>query len=217
MDDPHTQRRPVPRGSTPLLPPGDGPLALPPEPMEIAAGRLQLRPWEHRLGPELLVAFADPEYLRWIPNSPPATADAVARWVDSRLEQWRDGTRLSFAVQDATSAALLGSVSLGYFDAWPGCAEVGYWTVPAARRGGVATEALGVLTRWAFGALGAHRLELYHAVDNPASCRIATHLGFAYEGVARAALPRPGGGWFDMERHALLETDPPPPCGDGRR
>ena len=83
-------------------------------------------------------------------------------------------------------------MSLGYFEAWPGCAEVGYWTAPNARGRGVATEALGVLARWAFGALGAHRLELYHATENVASCRIADRCGFAYEGVARAALPDPG-------------------------
>lgn len=185
-------------------------LDLPPEPIEIAAGRLQLRPWEHRLGPELLAAMADPEYRRWAPKPPPTTAAQVEAWIIRRDEAWRAGTRLSFAVQEATSAALLGSVSLGYFGAWPRCAEVGYWTAPGARRRGVATEALGVLCRWAFGALGAHRLELYHATDNTASCRIAQRCGFALEGVARSALPRPGGGWFDMERHARLESDPPP-------
>jgi RimJ/RimL family protein N-acetyltransferase len=185
-------------------------LDLPPEPIEIAAGRLQLRPWEHRLAPELLTALADPEYLRWVPNRSPATLDRAGAWITARDAEWRAGTRLSFAVQDATSAALLGSVSLGYFEAWPRCAEVGYWTSPAARRLGVATEALGVLCRWAFGALGANRLELHHATENPASCRIALRCGFSVEGVARSALPRPRGGWYDMERHGRLRSDPPP-------
>jgi RimJ/RimL family protein N-acetyltransferase len=183
-------------------------LDLPPEPVEIAAGRVQLRPWEMRLAPELLVAMADPEYARWIPDPPPATLEQVHAWIRARNEHWRAGRRLSFAVQDATGGALLGSVSLGYFEAWPGCAEVGYWTAPHARGTGVATHALGVLCRWAFGALGAHRLELHHATENTASCRVAVRCGFRPEGVARSALPRPGGGWYDMERHALLRSDP---------
>lgn len=189
------------------------PLDLPPEPIEIAAGTLQLRPWEHRLAPELLAAMADPLYREWAVSRVPATEDEVHAWIDGRLAAWRAGRVLSFAVQDATSAELLGSVSLRSFGIWPRAADVGYWTASGARSRGVAVAALGVLTRWAFTGLELNRLTLFHAVQNTVACQVAEHAGYRHEGVARGALPRAEGGWFDMEMHARLAGDPAPRPG----
>ncbi|MGQ0464821.1 MAG: GNAT family N-acetyltransferase [Sporichthyaceae bacterium] len=182
---------------------------LPDEPIEIAAGRIQLRPWEHRLAPELLAAFADPEYRRWGLPAPEPTLEGVHQWIDGRDRAWRAGERLSFAVQDITTAALLGEVGLKGFDVWPSAAEVGYWVAPAARRRGVATAAVRTLSRWAFGALDLHRLRLDHAVGNTASCVVAARCGFAVEGIARSAQPLGDGTWSDVETHARLAADPP--------
>ncbi|MGQ0632030.1 MAG: GNAT family N-acetyltransferase [Sporichthyaceae bacterium] len=189
------------------------PLVLPPEPIEIAAGTLQLRPWEHRLAPELLAAMSDPLYRQWAVREVPSDEAQVHAWIDARLAAWAAGTVLSFAVQDATSAQLLGSVSLRSFAIWPRGADVGYWTAPGARNSGVAVASLNVLTRWAFTALEVNRLTLFHAVENTASCQVAQRCGFRAEGVARGALPRAAGGWFDMEMHARLAGDPAPQPG----
>jgi RimJ/RimL family protein N-acetyltransferase len=198
-----------------ITPDPHAPPELPPEPIEIAAGTLQLRPWEHRLIPELLQAFADPVYQQWAVAAVPTT-DADARaWIDARLAAWRDGRVLSFAVQDATSAELLGSVTLRSFGIWPRAADIGYWTAPAARRRGVAVAAVNVVTRWAFTALELNRLTLFHAVQNVAACQVAASAGYQLEGVARGALPRAEGGWFDMEMHARLAGDPAPRPGTG--
>ncbi len=182
---------------------------LPDEPIEIAAGPFQLRPWEHRLAPELLVALADPEYRRWGVPGPQPTLDVALAWIDERDRSWRTGERLSFAVQDITTATLLGEVGLKGFREWPSSAEVGYWVAPAARRSGVATAAVRTLCRWAFGALDLHRLRLHHAVANAASCGVALRCGFAVEGIARSAQPL-ADGWSDLELHARLATDPEP-------
>lgn len=189
------------------------PLELPPEPIEIAAGTLQLRPWEYRLVPELLASMADPVYREWAVQAVPTDEAGVRAWIDAREQAWRAGRVLSFAVQDATSAELLGSVSLRSFGIWPRAADVGYWTAPAARERGIAVAALNVLTRWAFSALELNRLTLYHAVQNTAACQVAERAGYLAEGVARGALPRAEGGWFDMEMHARLAGDPAPRPG----
>jgi RimJ/RimL family protein N-acetyltransferase len=189
------------------------PPELPPEPIEIAAGTLQLRPWEHRLVPELLAAMADPGYQEFAVAAVPTTEADAAAWIDARLEAWRAGRVLSFAVQDATSAELLGSVTLRSFGIWPRAADIGYWTAPAARQRGVAVAAVNVLTRWAFSALELNRLTLFHAVQNEAACQVAFSAGYQVEGVARGALPRARGGWFDMEMHARLAGDPAPRPG----
>ncbi len=187
----------------PLAPP-----ELPPEPIEIAAGTLALRPWEYRLVPELLVAMSDPLYRAWAVQAVPTDEAGVRTWIEAREQAWREGRVLSFAVQDATTAELLGSVSLRSFGIWPRAADVGYWTAPAARGRGVAVAAVNVITRWAFVGLELNRLTLYHAVQNEAACQVATRAGYHPEGVARGALPRAEGGWFDMEMHARLAGDP---------
>lgn len=81
---------------------------------------------------------------------------------------------------------------------------IGYWTAPWARGQGVAPDAVAAISRWTFDAVGLHRLELSHAVENIASCRVAVKAGFAAEGIMRSALPRPVGGWWDTELHAMI-------------
>ena len=71
-------------------------------------------------------------------------------------------------------------------------AEVGYWTAAAARNRGVASQAVEMVTTWAFesfGAAGLRRIQLLHQHDNLASCRVAQKSGYALTGVLPADLP----------------------------
>jgi RimJ/RimL family protein N-acetyltransferase len=70
--------------------------------------------------------------------------------------------------------------------------ELGYLVAPEARGRGVATEALRLLTEWAFSSLDAMRIELLIAVDNPASKRVAERCGYVREGVMRSLYVKPG-------------------------
>lgn len=185
---------------------------LPPEPIEIPAGPIQLRPWEHRLAPELLTALRDPEYRQWGPGPAPAMPelpDAHA-WIERRLSHWAQRIGCAFAVQESTTGALLGGVGFHGFSEWTDSARLGFWTMPSARGSGIATRAVRSITRWGFGGLGLHRIGLNHALSNTASCAVAERCGYAVEGVAREAMLAAGGGWYDMEVHARLATDPAP-------
>ncbi|WP_211355364.1 GNAT family N-acetyltransferase [Blastococcus colisei] len=61
---------------------------------------------------------------------------------------------------------LVGSALLHSIDRLQDDAQIGYWTAPAGRGRGVATEAV---RRWAYGALPVDRIEFCHAVENAAS------------------------------------------------
>ena len=52
-------------------------LTPPPEPVEIAAGWLQLRPWQPALGDQALVLFGDPELRRWWVTPPALGEDFI--------------------------------------------------------------------------------------------------------------------------------------------
>jgi RimJ/RimL family protein N-acetyltransferase len=76
-----------------------------------------------------------------------------------------------------------------------------------ARGRGVASDALGLLTRWGFDDLGARRIELFISVDNVASKRVAERCGYVYEGTLRGMHVKQDI-WEDTEIWSRLPTDP---------
>jgi RimJ/RimL family protein N-acetyltransferase len=147
--------------------------------------------------------FADPEVTRWNPG--PTTAEEIRAWVDRRND-WTGGDHTSWAVSDP-DGTLLGSVSLYKIDPDQRKAEIGYQTAPWARRRGVAAAAVDAAVRAAFDGLGLHRLTLYHAVENEASCRVATRTGFQLEGLLRQGYRYGDGSYHDEHVHGLLAVD----------
>ena len=147
------------------------------EPTEITAGRLHLRPWAEWDAPALQALLDDPEVGRWTPYPYPVPPGLAAERIAGDAEAWTAGTRAELAVLDATTAELLGAV--GLYRPMATSAEVGWLTGSAARGRGVATEAVGALCRWAFGALGMTELEAQVLVGNDASRRVAEKCGFA--------------------------------------
>ena len=60
--------------------------------------------------------------------------------------------------------------------------ELGYWVAAGARGRGVATEAAGAATLFAFERLAAETVLAGHFTDNPASGRVLAKLGFELVG-----------------------------------
>ncbi|MFF2526862.1 GNAT family N-acetyltransferase [Streptomyces liangshanensis] len=169
-------------------------------PATATAPALTLRPWAERDLPSLIDAYDDPVMLRSTQHPVTDGAEAI-RWLEERARGWATGTRPSFAVFEG--ARLVAHISLRHagFSGTSDTAEVGYWTVAAARGRGMAPRALEAVTAWAFsrpgmaGATGLNRLELLHQVNNPASCRAAEKAGYGYE---RTLPPHPP---FPLEGH----------------
>jgi RimJ/RimL family protein N-acetyltransferase len=140
---------------------------------------VRLRAFEESDAPAIVAACQDPEIPRWTAVPSPYTeADALA-WLESDEEE-------TFAIVDRTSDELLGSIGVRFFDG--GVADVGYWVKREARGRGVATRALGLVSRWAFVEREVGRFQLRAEPDNVASQRVAEKAGFVREGVMRAAL-----------------------------
>jgi RimJ/RimL family protein N-acetyltransferase len=74
----------------------------------------------------------------------------------------------------------------------------------------VAGRALGAVAAFAYSDLDVVRLELYHAVDNAASCRVADKAGFRLEGTLRQSYRYSDGDLHDEHLHARLCTDAGP-------
>jgi RimJ/RimL family protein N-acetyltransferase len=98
-------------------------------------------------------------------------------------------------------------VSLHKIDADQADAEIGYWIAPWARRQGWATRSLIVASRFGIDRLGLHRVYLYHAVENVASCGVARRARFVLEGTLRQSFRYADGVYHDEHLHAVLASD----------
>ncbi|WEO77445.1 GNAT family protein [Cryobacterium sp. SO2] len=117
-------------------------------------------------------------------------------------------SRQNFAI--SIDGVAVGNVGIGSMEHRHGTGWVYYWVSAEARGRGLATLALASIADWAFTEQGLHRLELGHRTNNPASCRVAAKAGFVFEGIERQKL-KYGSERFDVETHARLRTDAPPP------
>ncbi|MFB7112775.1 GNAT family N-acetyltransferase [Streptomyces sp. NPDC056291] len=178
-------------------------------------GDVLLHPWGREstepdtLLDGLIAAAADPLIALWNPLATADRNDALA-WLESRDGGWDRGASASFAVLTATDGVLLGSVTVRWVDRADGLAMIGYWTLPTARGGGVATRATRAVTNWAFRTADARRIEIAHAVGNDASCRVAHRCGYLPEGTLRDSHRFGDGAYHDEHLHARLATDPEP-------
>ena len=185
------------------------------EPVHLSAGRLYLRPLQASDEPAVAIALRDPEIMSWNTGVSILQAPEVARaaiWLRIRHEGWVSGLAAHFAVLDATTGALLGTVGIRDINQLPQQAIASYWTMPDARGQGVAPQSLDVVCRWAFGSadaggLGLHRIWLDHALVNPGSCRVAEKAGFRLEGTMRESFLLYTGKRLDSHLHARLATD----------
>ena len=133
----------------------------------------------------LAALVADPDVRRFtrVPDPPPP--GFAETWLGRYQEGRRDGTREGFAIVDH-DRSFLGIAVAPRIDREARTAELGYVVVEAARGRGVATEALRLLTGWAFAEAGMLRLELLIGIGNPASKRVAERCGYVREGVLRS-------------------------------
>ena len=150
-----------------------------------SAPALLLRPWEATDAEALATAFQDPEMRMWLRTCIDDESEA-RRWIEGQAEAWSAGTRFSFAVmEEGADTEPLGQVVVKEVSPGISSAEVGYWTVRAARGRGIAPRALDAVAHWALTEHPLHRLELIHALDNVASCRVANKCAF----IQHAVLP----------------------------
>jgi RimJ/RimL family protein N-acetyltransferase len=184
-----------------------GPAAATPEPLpsvELTVDDLVLRPWRRADAPSVLAAFGDPEVVRWRVRSAMTGIDDALRWIVERSQRQQVGEATFWAVE--RDGVVVGSIGLRGINRVDRQATVSYWTLPGARRTGVASCALGRVASYAFGDLGLHRVQLGHAVANTASCGVAERAGFRLEGTKRGSNLLDDG-FADEHWHARLAGD----------
>ena len=99
--------------------------------MELKGEGVVLRAWRMEDAPAVAEACQDPEIARWLAFVPqPYNSDDARRYIQECIET--SGDRRPFAITDAETAALIGSIDMRITRL--GAGHIGYWMAPAGPR-----------------------------------------------------------------------------------
>lgn len=145
--------------------------------MFIRTERLFLRPGWPEDWAELHARIADEGIVRNLASAPwPYTREDARRF--AATPQAPRHPQFLVTVPGADGNRLIGSVGLGSYD---GETELGYWIARASWNQGYATEAARAVLSLAR-TLGHRRIVAYQFLDNPASARVLSKIGFTPTG-----------------------------------
>jgi [ribosomal protein S5]-alanine N-acetyltransferase len=181
-----------------------------PEAVELAGERCLLRPLASADAQAMCdLRLRNREFFRpWEPLAKDShfTLSAQRRAIEGSLDEWAAGREYGFGIFD-TEAQLVGRIRLTavYRAAWQN-ANVGYYVDRERNGRGFATEAVGLVTRFAFDQAGLHRVQAAVMPHNVASVRVLEKNGFRREGVALRYL-HIAGTWEDHIIYARTAED----------
>ena len=115
---------------------------------------------------------------------------------------------------DGSEGRFIGGTGLHRLQWEARCFEIGYWCRTSMQGQGFVGEAVGALSHFAFGALGAQRIEVRMDEANERSRRVAERAGFELEGVLRSASLTPQGALRDTRVYARLRSADERACTD---
>lgn len=131
--------------------------------------------------------------------------------VESRIDSWEIQAQMAngacWGIFERDTMQLAGVIILGWIQAAHLSASVSYWLDEGFTGRGLATDALKILSHFAFNRLGLNRLEISASVTNKASQAVATRAGYTQEGFSRE-FERINGKFEDHVRFSRLARDP---------
>jgi RimJ/RimL family protein N-acetyltransferase len=170
--------------------------------------RVRLEPLDPGRAEELFAAArdGDPGLWRFLPYGPFADVEQMRAWLEDRAASEDPAF---FAIVDVASGRAAGMASYLRHAPEHRVIEIGHiWFGAALQRTPHATEAIQLLARHAFEAMGVRRLEWKCDADNARSRRAAERFGFTFEGVFRQHMLVKGRN-RDTAWYALLDTEWP--------
>ena len=150
-------------------------------------------------------AFLQP----WEPSWPAddLTRAAFRRRLTAYARERAEGIAYRFLVFRTDDGALTGGLSLSNIRRGVAqTATLGYWAGEPFAGRGYTSAAVEAAVRFAFGALGLHRVEAACVPENERSARVLLRCGFEHEGRARAYL-QIDGRWRDHSLFGIVKGE----------
>ena len=147
------------------------------------------------------------ELKRWMPWANPLPAPEDTEEAYRRMAaQWITRESLPLIIFRKSDGLFVGGTGLMCRDWDVPYFEIGYWMRTSLTGHGYMTEAVRLMLRYAFTALGLHRIEANVQPHNQDSLAVLQRVGFVKEGFSRRYL-KIGGRWRDHERWTILVED----------
>jgi RimJ/RimL family protein N-acetyltransferase len=172
----------------------------------IPTPRLELRWLEARDVPALFEIFGDPETVKYWSRPPLANLEEAQAFLDEIHGHFAAGDLYQWGVARREDDRIIGTCTLFAITLPHKRAELGFAIARSQWGKGYASEAAGAIVRYAFDAMGLHRLEADVDPRNPASIRTLERLGFQREGYARERYHL-GGEIQDAVLYGLLRSE----------
>ena len=154
-------------------------------------GRITLVPVEPSQAKELYEAIIESRaelsaWMEWM--HPDYSIAETEQWVTNCRKAWEMDSSFGFTIVEQQTSQILGGCSIGIDRPIHRNGSVGYWIRTSRTKQGFASEAAALLAQFGFAQLGLIRLEIYVAVSNIASQRVAEKVGALREGLLRNRL-----------------------------
>jgi RimJ/RimL family protein N-acetyltransferase len=148
------------------------------------------------------------DHLRpWLPFAD-QSQDDLRVWLTRAVAHSFSRETLACAILDRETGRILGNLGLMIHDWEAGHFEIGYWLRTGATGKGSMTEAVRLITDFAFDHLWANRVEIRCDARNERSAAVPRRLGFTQEAHLRLARTFVDDTLRDMLIFALIRTDP---------
>lgn len=140
-------------------------------------------------------------FLTWCPHeSPEATKQLVALWCAAYDQP---STYNWVMVYQGTA---IGNISVVSLNEKSERAELGYCMGFAYWNKGLMTEAAKAVIDFLFAEVGVNRIQISHAVKNPASGRVAQKCGLLFEGTWREYFKTSSGEFLDISHYGIVRS-----------
>ena len=135
----------------------------------VAESRAELSPWMEWVHPGYSIAETE-------------------QWVTHCRKAWEMDSSFGFTIVENSTKQILGGCSIGLDRPAHRNGSIGYWIRTSRTKEGFASEAAALLAQFGFAQLGLIRIEIFVAVGNAASQRVAEKVGALREGLLRNRL-----------------------------
>ncbi len=141
-------------------------------------------------------------FLSWTPHASVATTKSV---IKNWLPLYEFYSYYHWVIE--FEGQIVGAVSIVRYADQNELCELGYCIGHDWWGKGIAAEAVEAVIYYFFSVIGAHRVEIRHATDNPASGRVAEKCGLTSEGILRGAYKIGTGEFKDIRVWGILREE----------
>ncbi|HEY6410544.1 MAG TPA: GNAT family N-acetyltransferase [Ktedonobacteraceae bacterium] len=179
---------------------------------ELQSERIIVRPYRESDAQALFEAVAESrDHIRpWLPFADAhQTVEESQDWIIHQQANWLTREDLILSIWEKATNRFLGGAGIHPENWEHRCFEIGYWLRATAPGHGDMTEAVQLLTNYAFTSLAAKRVEVHCDERNVRSAAIPRRLGFVQEARLRNHMAAPDGSLRTTLVFALIPSDLP--------